>query len=86
MSSNPKRTRDISHKKKKTLVASIKIENAVIAKKGRLNSPPRSSRTSSNVIIAINGDNNDESTITPTSIVAINSPIARRKNQIVTIK
>ena len=81
MSSNPKRTRGISHKKKKTLVASIKIENAVIAKKARLaNSPTRSSRTSSNsVIIAINGENTNESTITPTSIVAINSPPSRRK-------
>ena len=79
MSSNSKMTRGVSHKKKKTLVASIKIENANIAKKAKLNSPPRSSRTSSNVIIAINDENDDESMLTPTSIVAINSPTTRRK-------
>ena len=81
MSSNLKRTRGISHKKKKTLAATIKIENVVIAKKARLlNRTSRPSPSSSNsVIIDINEENTNECTVTATSVVVINSPPSRRK-------
>ena len=88
MSSNLRQTRGISHKKNKRLVATIKLENAVIAKKARLsNRPTRSSLSStSSVIIDINDDNINECTVTATSVVEINSSPAQCKNLIVTIR
>ena len=81
MSSNLRQTRGISHKKKKTLVATIKIENAVIAKKSRLeNRPTRSSLSSSNsIILDINEENTNQRTVAATRVIEINSPPPRRK-------
>ena len=81
MSSNLKQTRGISHKKKQTLVATIIIDSAVIAKKARLLKLPNRSMLSStnHVIIDINDEDNNECTVTPTAVVAISSPSSSHK-------
>ena len=71
----PKRTRGTSHKKKKILVSTIKIENAAIVKKARLaKHPTRATVPSTKCVVIDNEDDANETTITITPSVAINSP------------
>ena len=81
MLTNLKRTRGASHRKKETLAASIKIENAAIAKKSRLSKRLTRSITSSKKceITDVNDEDNNQCTVIPTAVVQINSPPLRRK-------
>ena len=82
---DPKRARGTSHKKKQTLVATIKKENAVIAKKARLAKHPTSSLlpSTNQAIIDVHDEYTNQCTITPAAVVTINSPLSRRKKLVI---